>query len=130
MPTKIKPAQFADAVQEYIEEFKEEAVEANEKAVRAVAKEVTKELKAGAPVRTGAFKRALTNEVKETRLSVEATVGAKKPYYRLTHLLEFGHQLKRGGRKIGEVDAHPFVKDVNDKVEEKYMKKMEELLTK
>lgn len=122
---RISSASFANMINSYIEEYGEEAIEANEKAIREVAKDVTKDLKkAGDFGGSGAFRKAIAAEITKDRVHVEANIGAKKPYYRLTHLLEFGHAKQNGGR----TKAFNFVAPINDTVEKRYTKKMEELL--
>lgn len=50
----------------------------------------------------------------------------KGPTYRLTHLLEKGHQLKRGGRKIGEdVPAHPHIAKIEQECIDEYVAEVE-----
>ena len=55
----------------------------------------------------------------------------KKPHYvstviyngkraRLTHLLENGHALVKGGRKIGEVDGRPHIGPVEEEIMRQY----------
>lgn len=124
MPT-IDPAQLSEVVAGYMEEYGDEVIEANNEAIRAVAKDVTKDLKkAGSFGGTGAFRKALKAEITQTRISVSATIGAQAPHHRLTHLLEFGHAKKNGGRTT----AFNFVKPINDSVEQRYREKLEELL--
>lgn len=41
-----------------------------------------------------------------------------KRHYQLTHLLEKGHQVKRGGRVVGETAAYSHIAPVNDAVGE------------
>ena len=123
MPT-INPADLQRTVMEYLDEYGEEVIEANETAIRDVAKATTKELKkSGSFGGTGNYRRGITSEIKKSRIGVEAVVGAGRNAG-LTHLLEFGHAKQNGGRTT----AFNFVKPVNDRVEEKYMDKMEELL--
>jgi len=123
MPT-IKPADFQSAVSAMLDEYGDEVIEANEKAIRDVAKQATKELKkSGGYGGSGAFRKGIGNEITKTRISVEAVIGAKKNPG-LTHLLEFGHAKQNGGR----TKAFNFVAPVNDKIEGKYMEEMEELL--
>ncbi len=52
----------------------------------------------------------------------------KKP--QLTHLLEFGHSLKRGGRNIGDVKAYSHILSRRNLAEKLLMKKVEEQLQK
>ena len=123
MPT-IDPADLQRTVMEYLDEYGEEVIEANETAIRDVAKETTQELKkSGSFGGTGKYRRGITSEIKKSRIGVEAVVGAGRNAG-LTHLLEFGHAKQNGGRTT----AFNFVKPVNDRVEEKYMEKMEDLL--
>lgn len=52
-----------------------------------------------------------------------------KNTYRLTHLLEKGHQLKRGGRKIGtDVPAHPHIAKVEKECIDEYVAEVERRL--
>ncbi len=120
----IKPADFQSAVMEMLDEYGDEVIEANETAIRDVAKQATKELKkSGTFGGSGKYRSGIGNEVTATRISVEAVIGAKKNPG-LTHLLEFGHATQNGGR----TKDFNFVAPVNDTIEGKYMEKMEELL--
>lgn len=121
----IDPAKLSEVVASYLEEYGDQVIEANNEAIRAVAKDVTKDLKkAGDFGGTGAYRKALKAEIKQTRISVSATIGAQAPHYRLTHLLEFGHATANGGR----TKAFNFVKPINDTVEQRYIAEMERLL--
>lgn len=48
--------------------------------------------------------------------------------YQLTHLLEFGHALRRGGRTVGSTAAYPHIETVNAKTEEMIVEKIEQKL--
>lgn len=50
-------------------------------------------------------------------------------HYRLTHLLENGHALKRGGRTIGSVKAYPHIYPVEQKVVKDFEKEVIERIT-
>lgn len=128
MPTnEIKPTQLFDEITSLLDEYGDEIIEKNELAIRSVAKEVTKELRtAGSFGGTGKFRKAIKAEITAKRLTVEAKIGAERPHYRLTHLLEFGHAKQNGGRTT----AYNFVAPINNTIEQRYMKKMEELLNK
>ena len=121
---RVTPNSFSSVIQQYLDEYGDEVIKANETAVRKVAKDVTKELKkAGDFGGSGKYRKGLTFEVNKSNLSVEARVGAGRNAG-LTHLLEYGHAKQNGGR----TRAFNFVAPINDTVEQKYMKEMEELL--
>lgn len=124
---KINPGKLTEAVKGFLDEYGDEAVHANEEAVRKVAKQVTKELKNAGDFddRTGKFRHDIHNEVLAKRGLVVANIGAGREG-RKTHLLEFGHAKQNGGRTT----AFNFVAPINDKVEEMYIRAMEELLGK
>lgn len=63
--------------------------------------------------RRGKYTREWRAELRKTNSSVLATV-YNKSEYRLTHLLEFGHDVKnkKGGDVLGEAKPHPHIKDV------------------
>lgn len=46
-------------------------------------------------------------------------------HYRLAHLLEFGHAIKRGGRTVGEASAFPHIADVDDWAADELPKRIE-----
>jgi len=70
--------------------------------VKETADAVIKDAREHSPVRTGAYKRGWTKKTQRAPGMAKYTVWNKKRY-RLTHLLEFGHA-KRGG---GRVQGHP-----------------------
>lgn len=52
----------------------------------------------------------------------------KAPTYRLTHLLENGHDVVRNGQKVGEAKAQPHIKPVEEWVQDELPKRLEEAL--
>ena len=57
-----------------------------------------KDIQAGAPVKTGAYKKSWTvKTTKNTADAMEVVVHSRNRY-QLAHLLEFGHALRKGGR--------------------------------
>ena len=92
-----------------------------------VSKTMLEEIRAAAPKRTGRYRRAMAlTTIEETTLSYKKLWYVKKPHYRLTHLLEYGH-VKRGGK--GRVRAYPHIRKAADKAEEDYIKKIERAIT-
>ena len=77
-------------------------------------------LKQGGPYkeRTGKYTKYWTYDKRSTRTSVITGLDGysvyNKKHYQLTHLLEKGHQLRRGGRQIGNVKAFEHIAPVNE----------------
>lgn len=77
-------------------------------------------LKQGGPYkeRTGKYTKDWTYDKRSTRTSVITGLDGysvyNKKHYQLTHLLEKGHQLRRGGRQIGNVKAFEHIAPVNE----------------
>ena len=91
-------SQMADVIMEGMEEYARLAAEDMKKAVKKAGAEVKKDIQAGAPVKTGAYKKSWT--VKTTKNTADAmeVVVHSRYRYQLAHLLEFGHALRKGGR--------------------------------
>lgn len=121
----INSKDFSKTIQSYISEYGDEVLEKNAEALETVAKEVTRDLKKAGDFGGTSFRKSIAYEMQTGRkIRVRAKIGAKAPYYRLTHLLEFGHATANGGR----TKAFNFVKPINDTVEQRYIAEMERLL--
>lgn len=120
--TKVSVDDLQKAILEEMEKYSWSITEGVKKAVDTVAKEVNEEIKNNIT-----FKQRTGKYVKAFRIKKRYEDGYKKvntwyvkdPYYRLTHLLENGHQLRQGGR----ARAYPHIKYG----EELAKKRMEEL---
>ena len=117
MAKAIKPNDFTQAMNQILDQFGDEAQSIVAEVVETTAKTATNELRKQSTGqfkdRTGKYRRSWTKAIRKTNLSVKATVYSRDQY-RLTHLLEYGHVLKRGGRTIGQVKAFPHISIVND----------------
>lgn len=104
------------AIMKYLEEYSGEVVEATEKTILSVAQDSVKKLKAESPKGKGKGKhqyaKGWTYQVEKGRMRVGAVIYGKKGTYNLAHLLEYGHQLRRGGRKTGDAKAIEHIKPV------------------
>ena len=101
-------------------EYSDEVTAVVKKSVDAVSKSTASELKRVSPKRTGEYAKDWTSKKSyEDRRGKRKTV-YNKERYRLTHLLEYGHAKRNGGR----VPANPHIK----KIEEKAKQELEEMI--
>lgn len=131
---KITADDFARTVQDALDQYGDACMEVVEKTIKEVAKEASRELKSSGTGtfkdRTGKYRKSWTVATEKKNISFKAIVNARSPHYRLTHLLEYGHALRRGGRTIGEVKAYPHIAGVNDWAQERAVRKLGENLEK
>lgn len=81
-----------------------------------VAKEAVKKLKTTSPVNPSYhgrhYKDGWTVDNKSKKTYAKYII--KNRQYQLTHLLENGHDVVRGGRKVGRAKAQPHIKPVEE----------------
>ena len=103
--TKVSIDGLADAIMQQLDDYAELSTEGVKEAVTKAAKTVKEEIQAGAPVRSGKYKKSWsTKNTAESSNSLEITVYSRNRY-QIAHLLEHGHA-KRGG---GRVSARPHI---------------------
>ena len=118
---RISVDAMADAIMEGLLEYADLASDTVKEAVTESAKTVKKEIQAGAPSRTGKYKKSWTaKKTKESSNGLVITVHSKDRY-QIAHLLEHGHA-KRGG---GRVAAIPHIAPAEAKGEEELMERIE-----
>ena len=95
---KVGINDFRGAVNEILEEYGDAAQEAVEVGCKETAKDASKKLQSAGSFKGGKeYRKGWTSKVEQTRLGAVAVVYNKtKPG--LSHLLEFGHALRDGGR--------------------------------
>ena len=127
MSNNIKPEELQKAIMEYLEDYVEDIEEDVEDTVTEVAKEAKQELiqtspRSGIARNTKYYKGwAIKNGVKSRTIRNKySRVIWNKTNYQLTHLLEFGHATRNGGR----TQAQPHIRPV----EEKYGQEFADLL--
>lgn len=113
---KIKPTDFSAAVEKILAEFGETSAKAVSKAAEETAKATVQELKQSSPknqkdgpkIRRGKYARGWkVKEEKSTTIPTYTVHNATD--YQLTHLLEYGHVLKKGGRVYGRAKPYPHI---------------------
>lgn len=126
MVTTVKTGdEFAKAVNDLLFNYTAGVRAVLDESIKETSKEAVKKVKKTSPKRTGAYKKSWKAQQNPGRLRTGATVYARAPEYRLTHLLEKGHA-KRGG---GRVEAREHIGPVNDWAQndaiERFKRKME-----
>lgn len=105
----IKSNQFAASVAAALYDYEKDVLEAVGKAVVETGKRSLRVVQSKSPVRSGEYKKSwkikeITTGIYGSQVSV---IIHNKKYYRLTHLLEYGHQKKGGGRVEGAAHIRP-----------------------
>ena len=94
----IKIDDLAKEVMRGLDEYADVTTEQVKKAVRKAGNTVRKEIQENAPKNTGDYAKSwAVKKVRESSHTLELVVHSKNRY-QLTHLLEFGHCLRNGGR--------------------------------
>ena len=126
MSSRIKPEELEKALTEYLENYVEDIEEDVEDTMNAVIKEAKQELVQTSP-RSGIARDtkyykgwAIKNGGRTRKKHYYGKTIWNRTNYQLTHLLEFGHATRNGGR----TQAQPHIR----KVEEKYGTKFADLL--
>ena len=95
---RIRVDGLARVVMEGLQEYADLATEDLKAAVKKAGNEAKKDIQANAPQDTGAYKKSwAVKTTRETSNAMEVTVHSRNRY-QLTHLLEFGHAKRGGGR--------------------------------
>lgn len=109
---------MANAIMEELNNYADVCEDALKEAVDTATKEGVSQLKATSPKRTGEYAKGWSSE-KDKKITGAGKYG-KVIYnknYRLPHLLEFGHDIVRGGKKYGSVRAIPHIADAEQTAE-------------
>ena len=122
MSKTIKPEMFAQAVKEYLEIYDEDIGEAVEEKSNQIGKEARDELKQTSPKKTGKYAKGWTVRKDKKNKNYYTVKVWNRTDYQLTHLLEFGHTTKNGGR----TKAIPHIRPVEEKYKNKFEKQLKD----
>ena len=118
----IKIDDLAREVMKGLDEYADVTTEQVKKAVRKAGNTVRREIQENAPKNTGDYAKSwAVKKVRESSHTLELVVHSKNRY-QLTHLLEFGHCLRNGGR----TRAMPHIAPAEEKGIEQLEKQIEE----
>ena len=116
MSNTIKPEELQEVLQDFLENYAEDIEEDVKEATNTIVKDAKRELvqtspKSGVARDTKYYKGwALKNGTKNKKNRYTRVIW-NKTNYQLTHLLEFGHATRNGGR----TSAIPHIRPVEDK---------------
>lgn len=107
MARKIPLEELEIAIERELAQYSEDVAEGLKREIKAVAKETVTELKSTSPRDTGEYARGWTYKVEfENAQDIRVRIRNRtKP--QLTHLLEYGHAKKGGGRVQGKPHIRP-----------------------
>lgn len=116
---KVRPEELAVEIMAELSQYSQEVADEIKEEVKQVAEECVREIKAKSPTRTGKYKRGWRYKIVfENREDIRIRVyNSAKPS--LTHLLEFGHATRSGGRVEGRPHIYPAEQNAAKKLEKR-----------
>ena len=126
MSKSIKPEELAGFIKEYLEEYREDIQEDVEEVTDKVTKEARDELKQTSPkgkiARNPKYYKGWSIKISKRGATKYHKVIWNKTNYQLTHLLEFGHATRNGGRTT----AIPHIRPIEEKYNVEFVDLVEE----
>ncbi len=117
---------LAAAIEQELTSYSNDVIASVKQEAKSSMKRLVKDTKATAPVgrRKKHYRDSITSsKTEETARSVSYVWHVKGPDYRLSHLLENGHQLRTGGR----VEGSHFIQKASEPILADYEKAVEEI---
>lgn len=124
MSNSIKPEELQNVLKDYLENYVEDITEGVEDTTDTLTKEAVKELKQTSPrgkgTREKPYHKGWTKQKGKTNRGRYIVKIHNKTNYQLTHLLEFGHATRNGGR----TKAIPHIRPLEEKYKKMYEQKI------
>lgn len=116
---RVQIEELSVAITAELEAYRQEVADQIKRDAQQTAKECAEEIREKAPANSGKYKRGWKYKVQyEDRGNIRIAVyNSQKPG--LTHLLEFGHAKKTGGRVEGIAHIYPAEQNARKRMEEK-----------
>lgn len=113
----INPKDFTHTMNALLQEYGDQIIDITISAAEDTSKSARNKLRANNAGafrnRTGDYRRGWRASLQKNRLGVLAQV-YNATDWQLTHLLENGHDVVRGGVVVGHAKAYPHIAEVND----------------
>ena len=126
MNKKVKVDDLAKAIEQSLKDFEGVTEDACTEGLLDTAQEAVKELRLVHPSGTPRYQswadynKGWSIDLTKKKKSVMSIIH-NKTKYRLAHLLEKGHALKHGGRKVGEADPFPHIAPIDEKAQKELL---------
>ena len=116
-------------INDILKDYTDDIQEGISRVAQEVAKDDVKALKQANTykVRSGNYNKSWTVTTSRGMNTISCIVH-NKDHYQLTHLLEWGHQIKRNGTKVGNAKAYPHIAPVEKISNETFERKVEEVI--
>lgn len=123
MPQAIKPEDFREKMNELLETYGAQVIDAVKVSAERTTKEAKGDLRTAGTFenRTGSYRRGWRSKIQVDRVTIKGVV-YNRTDYQLTHLLEFGHAKQNGGR----TEAFPHIADVNEWAQREFVTRLEQ----
>ena len=102
-------------------------VESN-KIIKYCCQDAVKKLRADSPKASGDYAKNWSIKTKSVMYNTVYVIYNKAPTYRLTHLLENGHDVVVNGKKVGHAPAHPHIAPVEAWLENEIISRLADQL--
>lgn len=117
----IKAENLADEIRRQLRDYTNEVKAHVTETAKDVAERAAERLREESPKRTGGYRKHWTVSTDRNGVIVHQSGGS----HRLTHLLEKGHALRRGGRKVGESPKYPHIEKVERESVDEFVARIE-----
>lgn len=124
MSEKINVNQVEMKINEYLKKYQENIDKLVKDTTDKLTNRAKKDIKNKSPKDSGDYSKGWSvKTIKNAKTYTRKIWNPKK--YRLTHLLEFGHKVKRNGQIVGKAIAIPHIRPVEQKYVKSFINEIE-----